>query len=589
MDKPFAAYRGTDPYVFVCYAHRNADRVYKDLAALHESGINFWYDEGIPAGTAWRAEIASAISGAAKFIFFVSSHSVQSKHCLNEVDYALNNDVDILPVFLDDQPLPGELGLALNRVQALYRERDSRYLEHLLSALRGEAGVGASRDRPARSRFKHRVLAVTAVVALALASLLVWQQTTTEPQGASTPRSSADADADTDTDTDTDTGAESAFDRYLSGLALMERWDKGDNLDQALALFSQAATIDPSFALAFARMGEVQRIKYALTRDDAWLDKATKSVEQAYRLDPELAPVQVAFGRLQSTRGNTDLAVAALEKAVDIDPNDAIANQSLAAIYARLGRRDDAETLYKRALALDPDNLFVLDDYANYLFRQSRYDEAATYWQRMIRLAPDHYVALVNLGSALNESGKVPEAIAAYEKAIAIRPTYIAYSSLATANGRAKRYPEAVAALKKALEIEDSDWEGWGNLGYAYSWMGGMEAQSKAAFNRAIELAEEARKRNSRDPDVNSYLALYYAKTGQPELAIQRLETAVSLSPDAAAIQAAAAETYELLGRRDHAVRSAKQALKLGFPRQVLGRNPDLSELLADPRMQAAL
>ena len=44
MDKPFSAYKGNDPYVFVCYAHDDEDLVYPEMAWLHEQGINLWYD-----------------------------------------------------------------------------------------------------------------------------------------------------------------------------------------------------------------------------------------------------------------------------------------------------------------------------------------------------------------------------------------------------------------------------------------------------------------------------------------------------------------------------------------------------------------
>ena len=74
LDKPFVAYSGTDPYVFVCYAHKDSDSVYSDLAELNQAGINLWFDEGITAGTSWRAEIASAIKGASKFIFLSRKH-----------------------------------------------------------------------------------------------------------------------------------------------------------------------------------------------------------------------------------------------------------------------------------------------------------------------------------------------------------------------------------------------------------------------------------------------------------------------------------------------------------------------------------
>ena len=53
MDRPFAAYTGDEPYVFVSYSHSNSDAVYPELVWLKECGFNIWYDEGIEAGTEW--------------------------------------------------------------------------------------------------------------------------------------------------------------------------------------------------------------------------------------------------------------------------------------------------------------------------------------------------------------------------------------------------------------------------------------------------------------------------------------------------------------------------------------------------------
>ncbi len=93
--------------------------------------MHLWYDEGISAGSSWRGDIATAIKGAAKFLFYISESSLASSHCLREVDYALSNDIEIIPVYLDDSGLPGELDLVLNRVQALFRETDDLAVLHV--------------------------------------------------------------------------------------------------------------------------------------------------------------------------------------------------------------------------------------------------------------------------------------------------------------------------------------------------------------------------------------------------------------------------------------------------------------------------
>ena len=54
MERPFPAYQGDAPYIFVSYAHDDAALVYPEITRLKEQGFNVWYDEGISPGATWR-------------------------------------------------------------------------------------------------------------------------------------------------------------------------------------------------------------------------------------------------------------------------------------------------------------------------------------------------------------------------------------------------------------------------------------------------------------------------------------------------------------------------------------------------------
>jgi serine/threonine-protein kinase len=373
----------------------------------------------------------------------------------------------------------------------------------------------------------------------------------------------------------------SVFDKYLQGVELTKRWDKEGNLDRAIALLTDATRSDPSFALGYARLAEAQRVRYGLTREKGSLDAAVKNAEEAMRLNPELAPVQVAWGRVQASRGNSDLAMASFEHALRIDANDADAHLAIGRQYERLGRLTDAEAAYRKAGALDPDGVAVHDSYANFLFRQSRYADAIREWRTAVRIAPDDAAVLVNLGAALSDSGSIEEAIATYKQALQLKPTDMGYSNLGTAYYRMRRYQEAVAAYRDALKLSDNNYLFWGNLAGVYARMKGSGDQTKQTFARAIELAEQSRKDNPRDPSVHGSLATYYAEAGNAPLAWQRIETALTLAPNNPEIQAQAAEVYEAFGQHTKALAFAKEALALGYPRQELEQNPDLSHVMA--------
>ena len=71
IERPFSAYKGDEPFLFICYAHDDVDIVYPEILKLHDAGINVWYDGGIQAGTEWREELAKAIKNASLFIYFI--------------------------------------------------------------------------------------------------------------------------------------------------------------------------------------------------------------------------------------------------------------------------------------------------------------------------------------------------------------------------------------------------------------------------------------------------------------------------------------------------------------------------------------
>jgi serine/threonine-protein kinase len=458
--------------------------------------------------------------------------------------------------------------------KALAKEPEKRYqsMTEFLAALDAlQPGTATPLAAPVR-RWKLRRSVVLALPAILLVAAGGWYLSRTLPFGVKRPAiAGAPASA-------------TAFDKYQQAVDLTRRWDKEGNLDKAIALLTDATTQDPTFALGFARLAEAQRIRSGLKGDKALLETASANAETAVHLNADLAPAQFVLGRIQSKRGNRDLAMTSFERALRIDPNDAEANQAIANQYQQLGRFKDAEEAFRRAVSLDPDNIFILDSFANFLFKQGRYGDAIAQWQAEIRIAPDNAPALINLGSALSENGKPAEAITMFQRAVQLKPnmtyTYMAYNNLGTAYSRAVRYPEASDAYRKALGLDDKDPLVWGNLAFVYAWSKGNADDVRQTFAKAIELGEAKRRDNPRDASVASYLAVYYAKTGQPQLAQARMDTALALSPSAAEIHAAAAEMYELLGGRAKALESARQALALGFPRNRLERNPELTKLL---------
>jgi tetratricopeptide (TPR) repeat protein len=137
VEKPFSAYQGDGPYIFVCYAHDDAGLVYPEIRRLEESGFHLWYDEGISPGSEWSASLAEHIERCAIFLFFVTPRSVEREHCRREVNFALDQNRSILAVHLEETQLPSALKLSLNHRQAVLKHdyQQKEYEQRLHKAL----------------------------------------------------------------------------------------------------------------------------------------------------------------------------------------------------------------------------------------------------------------------------------------------------------------------------------------------------------------------------------------------------------------------------------------------------------------------
>lgn len=135
MNRP-RAYEGTEPYIFISYAHLDSDRVLPIISALQERGFRVWYDAGIEAGTEWIDYIAEQVNHCGAFLAFISNHSLKSRHCHREINYAIGvAKKEPLAIYMEeDLALSPGMQMQLCTVQAMYHNRHNTmesFLEEL--------------------------------------------------------------------------------------------------------------------------------------------------------------------------------------------------------------------------------------------------------------------------------------------------------------------------------------------------------------------------------------------------------------------------------------------------------------------------
>src|SRR5205823_717596 len=138
------------------------------------------------------------------------------------------------------------------------------------------------------------------------------------------------------------------------------------DIQTAVHLYENAIALDPSFALAHARLSlTLVSLYYLFEPIDAHVVKARAGAEEALRLRPNLGEAHMALGNVfYLVDGNYERALKEYAIAARALPNDAEIIAKIAALRRRQGRWKEAIAGMRKAHALDPQNPFPAPDLA---------------------------------------------------------------------------------------------------------------------------------------------------------------------------------------------------------------------------------
>lgn len=130
-------YEGTEPYVFISYAHKDAHRVFPIIQAMNACGVRVWYDDGIEAAEDYMDYIAEKIRSCACFMAFVSKAYLESIVSDTERKYAYKIQKKLFFIYLEEVvPSPGFV-MIFDNTQALFRKdhiSDQELADKIISA-----------------------------------------------------------------------------------------------------------------------------------------------------------------------------------------------------------------------------------------------------------------------------------------------------------------------------------------------------------------------------------------------------------------------------------------------------------------------
>jgi len=376
-----------------------------------------------------------------------------------------------------------------------------------------------------------------------------------------------------------------AYGLYLQGRSALRNQRSEPTLHAAINLYNQALKSDPSFGLAYAGLADAYLDLYQLTKDASLPEKALGAALQANQLagnDPE---AHSSLGSVYMATGKNSEAVAEFKAALKLAPNSDEGYRRLGSAWRAAGQKAESLAAYQHSVDLNPYywlNYAMLGS-AELAFGEN--DKALAAYQRVTQLVPNRAEGYNGLGVVYFQQGKWADCIPAFQKAMSIEPSAETASNLGTAFFFVLRYDDAIKAFQEAARLNPHSQAIAGNLADAYRAAGQKDA-ARTEYDRAIALAMEDYKVNSRDAETVASLALYYAKKGDATQSLAFMRRARTLQPDAVEFLDDEAVVNALANRPKEALDAVKAALAKGYPAEELKNDPELKSLQALPEFQ---
>ncbi len=183
-----------------------------------------------------------------------------------------------------------------------------------------------------------------------------------------------------------------AYSYFLRGEALRTAEEDALNASpRAVDMYERAVALDPTFALAFARLAQTHGAIYWANTDRTAnrLARMRAAAETAIRLDPELPEAHLALG-LYYYRAlrDYDRALGEFSTALQRQPGRGELLVARASVLRRQGRFAEAAANFARAVELDPRSPEAAFNLAMTYAVMRAYPDAVRYTQRTLALSP---------------------------------------------------------------------------------------------------------------------------------------------------------------------------------------------------------
>jgi TolB-like protein/DNA-binding winged helix-turn-helix (wHTH) protein/Tfp pilus assembly protein PilF len=331
-----------------------------------------------------------------------------------------------------------------------------------------------------------------------------------------------------------------AYDAYLRALAFETRSSLSfDASRRAVDFYARAVQLDPKFAVAWARLSRAHALMYFRFEDTtaARRNAATKTLENAQKLQPNSAETQLALGYYQYwVLRDYALAKTTFKEVSKMVPGSSEVPKALGLVSRREGQWDESVAYFEQALALDPRNVEFLTDTALTYAMLRRFPVALKLSDRALDILPNDLDLMETKARIYQAQGNLKEAAKMLLEVNAQTPSVAALLTKVTQLRLERNYDEAVR-LPKARQAQfhfgsEID-KALNQLLLAWSQRdAGDAATAKANAEQARNTLEPLVHKDQQDSGpLTGNLALLYAVLGNKELALKEAERAIKPSP----------------------------------------------------------
>jgi tetratricopeptide (TPR) repeat protein len=303
-----------------------------------------------------------------------------------------------------------------------------------------------------------------------------------------------------------------------------------DNFMAAENFYKQAVALDPRFALARARLAEMQNYIYgAFDHHAARLAEARSNAEEALRVDPNCGQAHMALAQsMQHADENPDAIKREVAMAVRLLPNDGYIALAAAILQDRMGWLDESAASFERAIVLNPREGKVFYNYAVLLHEQQDVPRSRWASDRALELSPESiFFRLFRARSEIEWTGDVTPAKTILAGLPAGKdPDGRVTAARCTVALYERNFPEALRLLAACSQerIPFLDM-GYGSMvpksfvqGMVQFYAGNQE-EAYATLDRSRWMLEVEARENAGVMDAHFLLALAYAGMGWKDAA----------------------------------------------------------------------